>query len=473
MHVGAVASEPGQQELGEMIPAQALQSLMDTFYKLSPLPMAIIDLRGRVLVGVGWQEICTRFHRKHPETCRHCLESDSRLSAGVPAGEFKLYKCKNQMWDVATPILVDERHVGNVLSGQFFFKDETVDREMFLSQARRYGFDETDYLAALDRVPRISREQLENGMGFLVRLAALVSELGYSNLELARSAEQLRQSEQRMARAQVELQRLNADLERRVQDRTAKLQEAMNDLEHFSYTIAHDMRAPLRAIQGFGGIMRRELCADCPKPSNLDWLDRITASANRMDRLITDALLYSQTVQQEFNCSPVDTQALLKSLLESYPPLRASRGQIQIHGRLPWVLGNEAGLTQCFSNLLSNAVKFVQPGKQPQVRVWAEDAPGANFSGPLPSPGQAPARVRLWFEDNGIGIPPEAQGRLFQMFQRASSAYEGTGIGLALARKITERMGGRIGMESTPGQGSRFWVELRRATPPVQSKAGR
>ena len=90
-------------ELAEIIDVQAIQSLMDDFYKLTHIPIGLNDLKGNVLVGVGWQDICTKFHRVHPETCKHCIESDTKLSAGVPPGEFKLYKCKNNMWDIATP----------------------------------------------------------------------------------------------------------------------------------------------------------------------------------------------------------------------------------------------------------------------------------------------------------------------------------------------------------------------------------
>ena len=147
----------GNLDLADIIDAPAIQSLMDHFYELAHIPMAIIDLEGRVLVGAGWQDVCTKFHRVHPETCKHCIESDTQLSAGVAPGEFKLYKCKNNMWDVATPIMVGGRHVGNLFTGQFFFDDEPVDYELFRSQARRYGFDEQPYLAALEAVPRLSR----------------------------------------------------------------------------------------------------------------------------------------------------------------------------------------------------------------------------------------------------------------------------------------------------------------------------
>jgi len=173
-------------ELAKILDVPAIQSLMDNFYELARIPMSITDLKGKVLVGVGWQDICTKFHRVHPETFRHCVDSDIRLASGVPAGESKLYKCRNNMWDVATPIMVGDKHVGNVFSGQFFFEDEPLDYELFRSQARQYGFPEEDYIAALEAVPRLSRESLDRGMAFFVKLAQMFSRLSFSNIALTR-----------------------------------------------------------------------------------------------------------------------------------------------------------------------------------------------------------------------------------------------------------------------------------------------
>jgi len=129
---------------------------------------------------------------------------------------------------------------------------------------------------------------------------------------------------------------------------------------------------------------------------------------------------------------------------------------------LPRVQGNLAALTQIISNLLGNAVKFVEKGVKPEVRIWAEVLPGRSEVG---SPAPASGRVRLWFEDNGLGIAPEHHPRIFQMFQRLHhlDQFEGTGVGLAIVRKAVERMGGRAGVESAVGQGSRFWIELKPA----------
>jgi PAS domain S-box-containing protein len=177
----------GDLKLAEIIDIQSIQSLMEHFYDLTHIPMSIIDLKGDVLLGVGWQEICSKFHRLHPETCKYCIESDIKLSSGIPEGESRLYKCKNNMWDVATPIMVGGRHVGNVFSGQFFFDDERLDYEFFRLQAKKYGFPEKEYLSALEAVTRLSKESLNAGMAFFIKLAQMISQLSYSNIQLNRS----------------------------------------------------------------------------------------------------------------------------------------------------------------------------------------------------------------------------------------------------------------------------------------------
>jgi len=196
--------------LEELIEPATLQSLMDDFYKLTHVPVSIVDSEGRVLVGVGWQDICTKFHRVHPETCKACIESDVELSAGVVPGEFRVYKCKNNMRDIATPLMVRGQRVGNVFSGQFFFDDETIDYELFAEQARRYGFDEREYIAALDRAPRLAREAIETALTFFVKLAQMVSRLADANLALAQNIEERRELLQSLQHSEADLARAQA-----------------------------------------------------------------------------------------------------------------------------------------------------------------------------------------------------------------------------------------------------------------------
>lgn len=250
--------------------------------------------------------------------------------------------------------------------------------------------------------------------------------------------------------AQEILARNNDQLEQLVRERTAKLQETVDELEHFSYTITHDMRAPLRAMKGFGEVLLDE-CGECLHGERRDLLRRIADAAERMDHLISDALQYSRAVRTNLELRPLDPAVLLGGIVDSYPQLQTPHAEIHIEKPMPMVMGNEAGLTQCFSNLLDNAVKFVSPGVTPQVRVWATwpSAPGE--------------RVCIFFQDNGIGILPQHYEKIFSMFQKLDKSYEGTGIGLALVRKVAQRMGGQAGVVSNPGQGSRFWLEVNAA----------
>ena len=176
----------GELELGDILDTKDIQTMMDHFFRLVQIPMAIIDDKDKVLVAVGWQDICTKFHRVHPDTCRNCIESDLQLTAGIPKGEYKLYKCANGMWDMATPIFIGGQHKGNLFMGQFFFEDEQIDYDLFRSNAVRYSFNDKDYMTALENVPRINPEKLESAKGFFLKLANKISKLSYSNIKLAR-----------------------------------------------------------------------------------------------------------------------------------------------------------------------------------------------------------------------------------------------------------------------------------------------
>jgi PAS domain S-box-containing protein len=175
-----------KQELTNLIDIQALQSMMDDLYAVSKIGFSLIDLRGNILAANGWQDICTKFHRVNPQSLWNCLESDLILTQGVSQGEFRAYKCKNNMWDIVTPVVIGNKHVANLFSGQFFFDDEIVDKDLFIKQAERFGIDKEAYLAALDKVPRWNRDKVTNLMQFYVKLAEMISKLSYGNLKLSK-----------------------------------------------------------------------------------------------------------------------------------------------------------------------------------------------------------------------------------------------------------------------------------------------
>ena len=176
----------GTLNLADILDVPEIQHLMDDFYSLTKIGVAILDSEGNILVATGWQDICTKFHRVHPETCKNCHESDTELSSGVTPGTYKLYRCRNNMWDIATPIMVGGVHLGNLFLGQFLFDDEEIDYSFFREQAGRYGFDEEAYIHALEQVPRWSRETVDTVMHFYARLVHLISEVSWANIRLAR-----------------------------------------------------------------------------------------------------------------------------------------------------------------------------------------------------------------------------------------------------------------------------------------------
>ncbi len=175
----------GELDLADIIDAPQIQALMDELYHLAGLKMSIIDLKGRVLVDVGWQDVCLKFHRAHPETLKNCHESDTDLTVGVPPGEFRTYRCRNNMWHIVTPIIVGGKHMGNLFMGQFFFDNEQLDYDLFRSQASRYGFPEEEYIAALEVVPRHSEEWVNMGKAVFLRLTDMFSKLSYGNIKLS------------------------------------------------------------------------------------------------------------------------------------------------------------------------------------------------------------------------------------------------------------------------------------------------
>lgn len=233
-----------------------------------------------------------------------------------------------------------------------------------------------------------------------------------------------------------------------------RLQERNYELEQLSYSIIHDLRAPLRSMRSFGQMLQED-CAHLLDPTSMDYLLRIIDSAQRMDQLITDVFNFSTSMREGFELSRLNPKPLLTEMIKSYPEFSPDRADIHIADNFPDLLANRAGLTQCFSNLLNNAVKFAKPGQKPVIRIWSEEHDGM---------------IRLWFEDEGIGIDARHHERIFEMFQKLDITSRGTGIGLALISKAVEKMEGHVGVESEPGHGSRFWIDLRAANVPQRAQ---
>ena len=264
-------------------------------------------------------------------------------------------------------------------------------------------------------------------------------------------ANQLVAINQNLEREIAERKRAEAEIKRRADE----LEAANKELEAFSYSVSHDLRTPLRAMQGFAQALNEDF-ADRLGPVAQDYTQRIVAAACRMDSLIQDLLAYSRLSRAQMLLQPLDLRSIMAQIqAQTEGEFREREAVVEaaIPEAFPHVMAHATTLVQVVTNLLTNAVKFVASGVRPHVRVWAEERGEWG---------------RLWVEDNGIGIAPEHQVRIFRVFERlhGSETYPGTGIGLAIAAKGMERMGGRAGVESTPGKGSKFWIELPKGDRP-------
>jgi signal transduction histidine kinase/ribosome recycling factor len=237
----------------------------------------------------------------------------------------------------------------------------------------------------------------------------------------------------------------------KLEQRVAALTEVNRELEAFSYSISHDLRAPLRSMSGFAQALldqqRERLDAE-----GLDYARRISRSAQYMDRLLQDLLSYSRLTRVDISLDVVDLDQVTQQVLSVLEPeIHKHNGNVHVRSPLGTALAHEATLKQILTNLIDNAIKFAAPDRSLDLRIFSSAKPGF---------------IRVWVEDNGIGIAREYYDKIFGLFQRLHTAekYPGTGVGLAVVRKGAERMGGNSGLESQPGQGSRFWFELPTAS---------
>jgi len=688
-------------ELTDILDLQAVRTLLEDFYQLAHIPVSVMDLKGKVLVGAGPQTICTEFHWNHSESATRCLVNETEFAARVSADESRPYKCENNLWDIFASITVGDRHVGNLFSGPFFFDDEQVDLQLFRNQAKQYGFPMPEYLAAVDKVPRFSREAIKTAMDFFSKLANLVSRMGYSNIKLARSLAQseiltksldesetkfrtlanaipnlcwmanrdgwifwynerwyeytgttpqqmegwgwqsvhdpevlpkvverwkvsiaegqlfemvfplrgadgvfrpfltrvipiknaegnvlrwfgtntdvteLRDAQEALRRAaefneaalksigeglvtidsdgcvtlmnpaaeelfgwtlselrgkklhdaihhhrpdgrpfpssecagfqalkhgralknredvfirkdgtffdaaysnaslrdaadqitglvyvfsditerkraHEQLQRFNSELEGRVRDRTAQLEASNRELEAFTYSVSHDLRAPLRGIDGWSLALIEDYGGKLDEQAR-GYLGRVRGETQRMGRLIDDLLRLSRVIRYEIKPTRVDLSAmanLIASRIGAENPERKTEFRIE-----PGLTaeGDPRLLDIALTNLLDNAAKFSSKRKDAKVEFGA-----ANGSDPRDK------RSKFFVRDNGAGFDMAYAGHLFGAFQRLHSVSEfpGSGIGLATVQRVILRHGGTIRAESKPNEGATFYFTI-------------
>lgn len=265
--------------------------------------------------------------------------------------------------------------------------------------------------------------------------------------KLRHEVERRKQSEAALEQAKNLLSKHNEELEHRVTERTAELSASVKSLEGILYHIAHNFHAPARAMKGFITLLEDDYGQNWDAQAH-DYANRISASAKHMERLIKDLLDYGRLTHVHVRLAAINLERAIDAVLaELSGRIETANADTKVERPLPDVCADSDILNQVLFQLLDNAIKFVPPGTQPRVRIWAE---------------RHDSMVRLWVQDNGVGIEPQHRERVFLPFERQKivEGYEGNGVGLAVVKEGMQRMRGSIGVESRVGAGSRFWIEL-------------
>ncbi len=247
-----------------------------------------------------------------------------------------------------------------------------------------------------------------------------------------------------------ELRRLNESLEQIVAERTRQLRDSNAELEAFAHTVSHDLRAPLRAMEGFALALLEDF-GDQLGEEGREFAQHIITSAHRMDTLVNDLLAYSRLGKTSVHMTDIELEETVRAALDELAPeIDRTGATIHLPPSFPVVRSHRRILRQIVINLISNALKFVAPGTRPEITVSVEESPEV---------------TRITVADNGIGISPEYHNSIFRVFERLHGVetYPGTGIGLAIVARGCARLGARYGVRSEPGKGSAFWIEIPKA----------
>jgi len=433
----------GKYSIKDLIDIQHLRGVLEKFSNATGFTTGLISYpEQEPLIGPGWRDICTKYHRVFPESEKHCKESNRSLTSQLKElKELIVRPCKNGLVDGATPIIIKGKHIASLLTGQILFKKPDIER--FRRQAESYGYDIDAYLDALDKVPIVTEKQFKSAISFLSEIAVMIGELGRINLKFKESTRGLKreiikrkQAKMKSAEKSLKLERLNEELRRKNEE-----------LNEFTYIASHDLRAPLRKLSAFCDLLKKDLGEDLPEHAEKD-LFFIADAALRMQNLVQDLLKLSHTsrMDMKFDRFSLDT-CVNRALKELESEIAETEAEI-VYNELPEVWGDKILLTQLYRNLLSNALKF-SAKEHPRIEITVENKDGVSIFG---------------VKDNGIGISTVYAEQIFRPFKRLHSQteYEGTGIGLAICRKAIERHTGEIWVESEPGKGAHFKFTIRR-----------
>lgn len=356
-------------------------------------------------------------------------------------------------WALPTPLTAHVQHLFDILDSNenallvirtAAVRASALRSNLILLVAATLTFAVMVFAGALISRELMTRAELQAGIGEAAELLGV--KFAEQRSELGQAVKDLNIQIRKRQHAEADLQSLNSQLEKRVSSRTLQLQEANNELETFSYAVSHDLRAPLRHMEGFSHVLQEKYGSSLPQEAQ-HYLGRIRSATTHMASLVEGLLQLSHLGTQLPNMSAVPLGSVFEAARRELQPELLKREIDWRVGVLPVVEGDFVLLAQVFANLLSNAIKFTRGQPRAVIEVGNCERQGEN-----------PTFVR----DNGVGFDPDHAGKLFGVFQRLhrQDEFEGTGIGLATVQRIIHRLGGRIWAESAVGQGATFYFTL-------------
>lgn len=404
----------------DFIDFSAVTSILSKNPTMQNLSLSVTDLNGNTFSSTGWKRACLNFHRLNKDTIKKCIQSNTELANQINTGEsYAIYTCFNSLTEAATPFIVDGEHIGNLIAGQVFIAPPDID--FFHWQAQQYGFNKDEYIEAIMEIPVINESELRRIMMFYSDFTNLLGSMAKQAYSYRALSDKLSQ-------------------------RTAELEYVNSELEAFSYSVSHDLRAPLRHIMGFIELFNKKFANSIPDQGK-HYFDVVYDSTKSMSLLIDDLLEFSRNGRVEMMHSNVDMNDIVADQIKKIQE-GLNRQNIQWHiGLLAPAFCDKEMLTLVWRNLIDNAIKFSQKKPETIIEIGCYDENG---------------QVVYYIKDNGAGFDMRYAQKLFGVFQRMhlKEDFDGTGIGLASVKRIISRHNGVIWADASPDNGAAFCFKL-------------
>ena len=407
---------------------EEIQQIQDAFAEATGVASLITDTKGNPITKpTRFVYLCNEIIRKTEKGLKNCMHSDSCIGKLNPDGPIYQPCLSGGLWDGGTSITAGEVHIANWLVGQVL--DEDHDKNKMLQYAYEIEADPVAFKDALEEVPIMSKEKFKKISDAVFVIAKQLSKMALQNMYQARFITELKQKEEIINKQVEELEVKNAELER------------------FAYTVSHDLKSPLITIKGFLGMIQKDVDNERYDRVKGD-LNRIANATDKMQHLLEDLLELSRigrviNPSLSFSLRDVAKEAveLLDALIKEY------NVKINISDNLPIVFADKIRIREVFQNLIENAVKFREKNRQLEINIGCE---------------KSNEKCVFYIKDNGIGVEKEYLSKIFGLFDKLDPNSEGTGIGLAIVKRIIELHGGKIWAESEgSGLGMSFYFTLR------------